>query len=323
MAALLHIGVNPFLFFCGHRAAGACYDQDGRLIRHGCFFEQAKRADIVSLFEQDVFGGREACSLPIVEARFPMSFEKEHLFLPVLSHADQGSGQFHFRGRGDADCVAGAFKYSRVGSVDAVVLSDFRLPFRVDKLHGHLRAGLSITIEPFFIGLVARIFFSSEDGDEHFAREISQYAIGLRRKGEVLVLRQVPPDGVAGCEEIHDGENADEEEDHQQAVGPHTSGAAGGEGFQSAEMDDCKEEEAKEGRPFHKGHQPEFFRGETVADCSCQGQGHADYSQWNRFHTYFHLVESTTRWDKKSINASPLTKYTRSFVSTSPRTRWS
>ena len=142
--------------------------------------------------------------------------------------------------------MAGAFENGRIGFCNAVILGDFRLPFRVDKLHGNLRAGLPITIEPFFVGLVAGVFFSGEDGDEHLARETPQHAMRLRGEGEVLVLRQIPTNGVAGSEKVDDRENADEEEDHQQAVCTHARRPTGGEGFQAAEMDDKKEDQAEE-----------------------------------------------------------------------------
>ena len=201
-----------------------------------------------------------------------MPFEKEHAFLAVLGNADQRPCQLHFRGSSNPNAVPGAFKNGRIGSCDAVILGDFRLPLRVDELHGDLRAGLPITIEPFFVGLIAGILFSGEDGDGHLARKTPQHAMRLRGEGEVLVLRQIPTNGVTGSQKIDDGENADEEEDHQQAVGPHARRAAGGEGFQAAEMDDKKNNEAEERRSFQKGDQPEFLRNEAVADRSGHSQ---------------------------------------------------
>ncbi len=203
--------------------------------------------DVVTLLEQDLSGGRQSGSLPIVETWFTVAFEKEHAFLAVLRYTDQRPCQFHFRGSGDPNGVAGAFENGRIGSGNAVVLGDFRLPFRVDKLHGNLRACLPITIEPFFVRLVARVFFSGKDGDGHLARETPQHAMRLRGKREVLVLRQIPTNGVAGSQKIDDCENADEEEDHQQTVGTHARRAAGGEGFQAAEMDDKKYNEEENG----------------------------------------------------------------------------
>jgi len=191
------------------------HDEDGGEIRHSVLFEQAEGADVVALLEQDLSGGRQSGSLPIIEARFPVPFEKEHAFLAVLRHADQRPCQFHFRGRGDPNGVAGAFENGRIGSCNAVVLGDFRLPFRVDELHRNLRARLPITIEPFFVGLIAGVLFSGEDGDEHLVRKTTQHAMRLRGEGEVLVLRQIPTNGVAGGEKVDDRENADEEEDHQ------------------------------------------------------------------------------------------------------------
>ena len=224
-----------------------------------------------------------------------MPFEKEHAFLAVLRHADQRTCQFHFRGRGDPNAVPGAFENGRIGSCNAVVLGDFRLPFRVDELHGNLRAGLPITIEPFFVGLIAGVLFSGKDGDGHLAQEAPQHAMRLRGEREVLVLRQVPTNRVAGSKKIDDRENADEEEDHQQAVCTHACRATGGEGFQAAEMDDKKEDEAEECRSFHEGDQPEFLRGEAIADRSGHGQSHSDHAKWNRLEIHFHRAESTTR----------------------------
>ena len=90
-------------------------------------------------------------------------------------------------------------------------------------------------------------------------------------------------------------ENADEEEDHQQAVCTHTRRAAGGEGFQAAEMDDNKENEAEEGRSFHEGDQPELLWSEAIADRSGHGQSHSDHAKRNRLEVHFHRAESTTR----------------------------
>ena len=115
----------------------------------------------------------------------------------------------------------------------------------------------------------------------------------------------------------------DEQKDHQQTVGAHTRRAASGEGFQSAEMGDKRDEEAEEGRPFQKASQPKFFRNETITDRSGRSQGQADHAKGKRLEVHFHRAESTTRCAKKSIKAKLLKKYTRSFVSTSPRTKWS
>ena len=166
MAALFHISMNPFLFLGSHRPTGAGYDEDRGVIRHGCLFEQAEGADIVTLLEQDLSGGRQSGSLAVVKTWFSMPFEKEQAFLAVLRHTDQRPCQLHFRGSIDSNAVPGAFEDGRVGSGNAIILGDFGLPFRVDELHGNLRAGLPITIEPFFVGLVARVLFSGEDGDE-------------------------------------------------------------------------------------------------------------------------------------------------------------
>ncbi len=154
---------------------------------------------------------------------------------------------------------------------------------------------MPITIEPFFVGLVAGVLFSGEDGDEHLAREAPQHAICLRGEGEVLVLRQIPTNGVAGGEKVDDRENADEEEDHQQAVCTHARRAAGGEGFQADEMDDKKKDEAEERRSSHEGDQPEFFRGEAIADRSGHGQSYSHHAKWNCLEVHFHRAESTTR----------------------------
>src|SRR5207249_9055413 len=91
MAAFFHISVNPFLFLGGHRSARTCYHKNSGMVRHGCLFKQAERADVVPLLEQDLSGGRQPCSLPIVETRLSMPFEKEHPFLAVLRDADQSS----------------------------------------------------------------------------------------------------------------------------------------------------------------------------------------------------------------------------------------
>ena len=167
MAALFHIGVNPFLFLGRHRSAGPGYNEDGRAIGHGRLLEQAESPDVVPLLEQNLSGGRQPGSLPIIKARLPVPFEKEYALLTVLGHTDQRSGQFRLRRRVDTNTLPGTFEHGCIGSGNAILLGDFRLPFRVDELHGNLRAGLPITIEPFFVGLVAGILFSSEDGDGH------------------------------------------------------------------------------------------------------------------------------------------------------------
>ena len=277
----------------GRRGAG--YDQDGGVFRHGFFFEQTECADVVTLLEQDLSGGGQPGSLPIVETRFPVPFEKEHTFLAVLRDANQRPCQFHFRGSVDPDAVPGAFEHSRIGSCNTVVLGDFRLPFRVDELHGNLRAGLTITIEPFLIGLVAGILFSGEDGDKHLARKTPQHTIRLWSEGEVLILRQIPTNGMARGQKIDNDENADEEEDHQQTVGPCSRRAASGEGFQAAEMDDEKNNEAEEGRSFQKGNQPNILRDDAIADRSGHSQNRADHAKGNCLEIHFHRAESTTR----------------------------
>ena len=145
----------------------------------------------------------------------------------------------------------------------------------------------------------------------------------LRGEGEVLVLRQIPSNGVAGGQKIDDHENADEQKDHQQTVGPHTRRAASGEGFHPTEMGDKRDEEAEESGPFQKSSQPNFLWSETIADRSSRSQSHAHHAKGKRLDGHFHRAESTTRCAKKSIKARLLKKYTRSFVSTSPRTKWS
>ena len=265
------------------------------MIRHGCLFEQTEGANVVALLEQDLSGGRQSGPLPVVKTRFTVPFEKEHAFLAVLRHTDQRPCQFHFGGRSDPDAVPGAFENCRIGFCNAIVLGDFRLPFWVDELHRNLLACLPITIEPLFEGLVARVFFSSENGDGYLARESPQHAMRLRGKGEVLVLRQIQTNGMAGSKKVDDRENADEEEDHQQTVCAHPRRTTGGEGFQAAEMDDKKEDEAEERRSFQEGDQPEFLRGEAIDDRSGHGQSQSDQAKRNRLEIHFHRAESTTR----------------------------
>ena len=323
MAALFHIGVNPFLFLCGHGPTGTGNDKDGCVIRHGWLFQQAEGADIVPLLEQDLSCGRQPRSLSIIETRFPVPFEKEHAFLAVLRDTDQGTCQLRFRGRVDPNALPGAFKHGRIGSGNAILLGDFRLPFRIDELHRNLRAGLSITIEPFFVGLVAGVLFSGKDGNGHLTRKAPQQAIRLGGKGEILILRQIPTNGVAGSQKIDNDKNADEKKDHQQTVRPYTRRAAGGEGFQTTDMGDNEHDEGEECRSSQEGYQPEFLRNKAIPDRSGSSQSQANHAEWNRLRGHFHRAESTTRCAKNSIKARLLKKYTRSFVSISPRTKWS
>jgi hypothetical protein len=60
-------------------------------------------------------------------------------------------------------------------------------------------------------------------------------------------------------------------------------------------MDDNKDTEAEKGRSFKEGNQPEFLRGETIADRSGRSQRHSDYTKGDRFEVHFHRAESTTR----------------------------
>src|SRR5205807_9874872 len=107
-----------------------------------------------------------------------------------------------FGGRSDLDAVPVACEIGRIGFCNPIVLGDFRLPFWVDELYRNLLACLPITIEPLFEGLVARVFFSSKNSDGYLARESPQHAMRLRGEGEVLVLRQIPTNGMAGSKKV-------------------------------------------------------------------------------------------------------------------------
>ena len=111
-----------------------------------------------------------------------MALQKKDAFLVIFGHANEGTGQFGLGRIGHPNGLSTAFKDGGVASGDTKAEGHFWLALRIDKFHRNLWAGLPIAVEPFFIGLITRVFFAREDGDFHVARKVANHPVGLRRE---------------------------------------------------------------------------------------------------------------------------------------------
>ena len=136
MPALGDIGLNSFLLFLGHRSTRSGNNQDIGILWHGRFLKQGEGADVVALLFQDFFGQRQATAVFIVQAALTMTFQKHQPLFGVFGHSNQGTGNFDFGWRCDANRLGTAFENGDIGLGDAIILCHLRLPVGIDKLDG-------------------------------------------------------------------------------------------------------------------------------------------------------------------------------------------
>jgi len=294
-AALFDVLADPVLFFSSDHAARSGQHEHRGVLGNRGFLKKRNGPDLIALFGQGFFGDRQAVAFPILHVAFAVPLDEDDAFFGVFGNAQQGSGQFDFRGRGHPDGPPAALENRGVAPKHSVVLRELRLFFGIDEFHREFGRRLSITLQPVFIGLVPRIVFPGEHRDLDVLLQRAERAIGLGSQREALVLGQVPANGMAGRQEIHDGQNGREQQNGQHAVQAHLGRATAGQGFHRLEMQREKHQQAAQREQFGDGDGPEPVGSQAVGDGAADGQDQSDQSERKRFPAHFQRADSTTR----------------------------